>query len=96
MLPLFEQAAPTLRASMRILAKTGVSPHMPISAAPWVEAELAARIRELLLGLRDNPEGRLLLEHLNWPGLTTVAPGTYDGLAWAASALVTALGEPGP
>ncbi len=96
MLPLFEQAAPGLRASMRILAKTGVSPHMPISAAPWVRPELAARIRELLLGLRETPEGRALLEHLNWPGLPTVVPGSYEGLAWAAPALDTALGDGAP
>ena len=96
MLPLFEQAAPGLRASLRVLANTGVSPHMPISVAPWVQPELAARIRELLLGLRETPEGRALLEHLNWPGLTTVAPGSYEGLAWAAPALGTALGDGAP
>ena len=96
MLPLFEQAAPELRASMRVLAKTGVSPHMPISVAPWVQPELATRIRKLLLGLKDSPEGRLLLEHLNWPGFTTVAPGTYDGLAWAAPALDTSPGDKAP
>ncbi len=87
MLPLYRRAAPDVLAGTRIVAETDASRHMPISVAPWVDAELAGRIRAMLLKLRDDEQGRQLLRQLDWPGFVLAGPRDYDDLEWAAPRL---------
>ncbi|WJW75737.1 phosphate/phosphite/phosphonate ABC transporter substrate-binding protein [Thiohalobacter sp. IOR34] len=87
MLPLYRQAVPEVRDGMRILATTAASQHMPISAAPWLDAAEVERIRGLLLGLGADEAGRRLLRRLDWPALVPVADGDYADLGWAAPRL---------
>lgn len=87
MLPLFRQAAPEVVRSMRIIAETGSSPHMPISVAPWIDAALAAHIRTILLNMPGTQPGRKILKDLNWPGFRAAGPHDYDGLARIARQL---------
>jgi hypothetical protein len=37
--------------------------------------------------MSGNPQGRALLQHLDWPGFVAVQPGDYDGLGLIADKL---------
>ncbi len=84
MLPVFRHARAQLRASMRIIAKTAQVPHIPIAAAPWLDADTGRRLQEILVNMRNEPEGREVLRQLGWPGFIAVAPHEYDPLRWLA------------
>jgi phosphonate transport system substrate-binding protein len=84
MLPVFRHARPELQASMRIVAETGEVPHIPIGVAPWVDAGLGRSLQAILAGMHSDPEGRAILEQLEWPGFVVVVPHEYDQLRWLA------------
>jgi len=81
MLPLFHHAPARIVRSMRIVAETGSSPHMPISVAPWIGAAFAARLRSVLMEMPSTGRGGRLLRKLDWPAFVRVGPHDYDALA---------------
>ncbi|WP_455205692.1 phosphate/phosphite/phosphonate ABC transporter substrate-binding protein [Kaarinaea lacus] len=84
MLPPYKRAKPEIRNSMKIIAQTAGTPHMPISVSPSVLPQEAAIIERALLDLKTSDEGKALLRHLSWPGFAKVDPSEYDQLEWAA------------
>lgn len=85
MLPLFHHSDPSIQDNMRIVAYTRKVPHMPISVAPWVDAGLAARVRDSLFALARSAAGARVLERLGWPGLVAADEQIYADLAWTIS-----------
>jgi len=69
-----------VRESVRILAKTAGTPHMPISLAPTISASDAKIIAEIFVSLKSSKEGRIVLKKIGWPGLVKASPSEYDTL----------------
>lgn len=68
MRPPYEAASQTLRDSMRIIAETETSPHMPISISPRISSECEAEISSLLLKMNTLVEGKAVLKHNRFAG----------------------------
>lgn len=84
MLPPYTRAKPEVKNSMRIVAQTAGTPHMPICVSAAVSAEDVAIIEKALLNLKSTDDGKALLKHLSWPGFAKTTPTEYDQLEWAA------------
>lgn len=54
-------------------------PHMALSAAPNVPAELKASVREALIEAGQTPAGRAMLEQINLPGFEPASARQYEG-----------------
>lgn len=80
MKPLYLRARPDILAHMKVIGETDSSPHMPISVAPWVDAVMAERLAQALLGLSDSDAGQELLRHVDWPGFTRSQAGEYESM----------------
>jgi phosphonate transport system substrate-binding protein len=80
MQPPFAAASKTVRESMRVIARTQSTPHIPISVGPWISDGCAAEISNLLLDMNTNDEGRAVLEHNNFSGFTRGDPEVYEAL----------------
>lgn len=85
MLPPYNRAKPEVKSTMKIIAQTPGTPHMPISVSASVSAEDRAIIENALLNLQSKDEGKNLLKHLSWPGFAKTTPAEYDQLDWAAN-----------
>lgn len=85
MVPPFLRAEPRVRDSMRIIATTRGTPHMPISVASRVQEIDKARIRQILASLKQDEEGKRILKHMSWPGFVVTTPSEYDQMEWAAN-----------
>ncbi len=85
--PLYLRARAEIRDNTRIVAETERVPHMPIAVAPWVDEHIARQLRDVLVNMSGNPQGRALLQHLAWPGFVAAQPGDYDGLGPIADKL---------
>jgi len=80
MQPPFEAASKKVRDSMRIIARTESTPHIPISVAPWLNEACAAEITDLLLRMETSAEGRAVLEHNRFTGYRLADPAIYERL----------------
>ena len=80
MQPPFEVASKKVRESMRIIARTESTPHIPISVAPRLGEACAAEITDLLIKMGSTPEGRAVLEHNNFTGFRKGDPAVYERL----------------
>ncbi len=85
--PLYRRARAEIRDQTRVVAETASVPHMPIAVAPWIDAHTAARLRDILVNMSAETQGRALLRHLDWPGFVAAQPGEYDGLGTVADQL---------
>jgi len=83
MMPPFQAASPEVRDSMKIIARTELSPHIPISVGPWVSDACAARMTSVLVSMRDAEAGRAVLESSQFRGFAGPQPEKYDQLEWA-------------
>jgi ABC-type phosphate/phosphonate transport system substrate-binding protein len=54
-------------------------PHIAVSAAPSVPAEVQRAVREALLGARDTPEGIAMLAAAKLPGFEEATADRYEG-----------------
>jgi phosphonate transport system substrate-binding protein len=73
----------------RAVRRIDVSPPFgapPVVAATTIPAERRAAIRDVLLGLADDPEGRRALAAIGFDGFAAVAPSHYDGARSVAEA----------
>ena len=80
MQPPFEAASKKVRDSMRIIARTESTPHIPISVAPWLDEACAAEIAELLVNMGSTPEGKAVLQHNRFTGYRQGDPAVYESL----------------
>jgi phosphonate transport system substrate-binding protein len=80
MQPPFEAASKKVRDSMRIIARTESTPHIPISVAPWLNEACAAEISELLVNMGSTPEGKAVLQHNRFTGYRQGDPSVYESL----------------
>ena len=80
MQPPFEAASIKVRDSMRIIAKTESTPHIPISVAPWLSDACATEIKDLLVRMETSAEGRAVLEHNHFTGYRQADPAIYERL----------------
>lgn len=84
MMPPFMVANPEVRESMRVIAVTESAPHMPISAAPWIEPECREKISAALLSMPSTAAGQEALDKAGFQRFTPSSAGKYDVLKWAA------------
>ena len=84
MMPPFKVANPEVRESMRIIAVTESAPHMPISAAPWIEPECREATTLALLGMPSTVAGKEALVKAGFKRFARSLPEQYDSLKWAA------------
>ncbi len=80
MLPPDEAASEKVRESMRIVARTESTPHIPISLGPWVNQNCAAEISAVLLSMGSAPEGQAVLKHNSFSGFKQGNPEVYERL----------------
>jgi len=80
MQPPYAAASKKVRDSMRIIARTESTPHIPISVAPWLGEACAAEIAELLVNMESTPEGRAVLQHNRFTGYRQGDPSVYERL----------------
>lgn len=85
--PFFKERLPAdVRGQMRVFMTSDSVPHMPVSVAPWVDAELRDRVLAVLLGMSDDKEGAALLRRIAWQGFVQAQPGDYASLEKLMSA----------
>lgn len=65
--PSLRSMAPAVRANLRVVAETPPQPQMPIAVSTKLSAELQREITNYLLGLRETPDGRRVLDRLGFP-----------------------------
>ena len=80
MQPPFEAASKKVRDSMRIIARTESTPHIPISVAPTLGEACAAEITDLLINMGSTPEGKAVLQHNRFTGYRPGDTSVYEKL----------------
>jgi len=78
MQPPYEAASKQVRESMRIIAKTEVSPHIPISVSSRISQNCADEISGLLINMSSTIEGQGVLKHIRFPGFRQGRPEEYE------------------
>lgn len=68
---------PDVRKQFRILSASEVLPHLPISAAPWVDEAIAKRLTAALTALHSDREGAFVLHKLGWRGFSLGSAEDY-------------------
>lgn len=66
------------RSDIRVLAASEPLAHLPWAVKPTLDAEVAERIREILIGLKATEQGRALLHNAGLTGLNAVSDEDYD------------------
>jgi ABC-type phosphate/phosphonate transport system substrate-binding protein len=84
MMPPFMVANPRVRESMRVIAVTASAPHMPVSAAPWIDPECREEMTTALLAMPSTAAGQEALDKAGFQRFTLSSAGNYDALKWAA------------
>jgi len=84
MMPHFKVAAPEVRESMRVISVTEMTPHMPISAGPWIDSGCRDRMAIALIAMPSTPAGRDALKKAGFKRLVQSLTEVYDSLIWAA------------
>ncbi len=80
MQPPFDAASKTVRDSMRVIARTRSTPHIPISVGPWISDGCAQEISAVLLDMKNSEQGRAVLEHNQFDGFVPGDPEVYEAL----------------
>ncbi len=80
MQPVFRRVKTDLRHNMRVIASSAGVPHIPLAVAPWLDEVTAQRLRDILLQMHRDAEGRQVLAHLDWPSFVPVGAHDYDRL----------------
>ncbi len=78
MSPPYEAANIKVKKNMRIIARTESTPHIPISVGSRISESCAAKISELLLGMKTTPEGVEALSHNSFSGFKKANPEDYE------------------
>ena len=78
MQPPYEAASQQVRNSMRIIARTESTPHIPISVSPRINKNCAAEIAKLLLKMDSTIEGQNVLKHNQFSGFRQAQAEEYE------------------
>ena len=78
MSPPYEAASEKVKASMRIIARTESTPHIPISVSPRISDRCATEISEILLQMANTTEGQEVLSHNNFSGFKKTSAKDYE------------------
>ena len=78
MRPPYEAASQQLRDSMRIIAETESSPHIPISVSPRISKACEEEIASLLLKMDSTAEGKKALHHNRFNGFKHADAKDYE------------------
>lgn len=74
----FKNTAPEVREQLRVLWTTpGYTPHS-IAVHPRVKPEIVAKLKQALIAMNDDPEGRKLLDSINFNGMELAENGDWD------------------
>ena len=84
MMPPYKVAIPGVRESMKVIAVTENAPHMPISAAPWIDLQCREATTMALLGMPSTAAGRAALAKAGFKGFAQTPAEKYDTMKWAA------------
>lgn len=79
-----------LRAQFHIVSSSDEVPHLPISAAPWVDQTVAERIAVALTELHVHRDGGFVLRKLGWRGFVRASPDEYKTMAKLLKSMRTA------
>lgn len=71
---------PELTRQTRVAEKSPEYGFPPIVAAPGASSTETTALRSALLGMAEDPEGRVLLDHLNLTGFTAGSPELFEGI----------------
>jgi phosphonate transport system substrate-binding protein len=74
-------ADPGLEQKLRVINRSPPFGAMPVVASPHLSPATLARLREILLGLDDDPEGRAALEVIGVDRFDAAPPSLYDSAA---------------
>ena len=80
MSPPYEAADAAIRKSMRVIAVTQKTPHIPVSVGPGVNESCAQKIRQILLNISSSAEGPAVLQNNNFSGFKMANPEDYEKL----------------
>jgi len=83
MTPPYYAANENVRNKMRIIATTEMSPHIPVSVAPWLSDECARLISYTLVHMNQSEKGKAALKINRFKGYAIPEPKRYDQLEWA-------------
>jgi phosphonate transport system substrate-binding protein len=72
---------PALARQVRVIHRSPLFGAMPVVASPRLPAPTRARLRQILLELADDPEGRKALRAIGIDGFAVAQPGLYDSAA---------------
>jgi len=78
MSPPYEAANIKVKKSMRIIARTESTPHIPISVGSRISDNCAAEITRLLLEMKTTPEGEEALSHNSFSGFKKANAEDYE------------------
>jgi ABC-type phosphate/phosphonate transport system substrate-binding protein len=78
MQPQYAGASKTVRDSMRVIAKTEKTPHIPISVSRRISETCAAEIADLLIDMSSGTEGQQALSHNRFSGFRKARSEEYD------------------
>lgn len=84
MVPPYRRASKQVRNQLQIIDRTRGTPHMPISVAARLSSIDKARIKKILLDMKQAEDGKQLLKRMSWPGFVAIKPSEYDQMEWAA------------
>lgn len=78
MQPPYNAASPRVKESMRIIAKTQSTPHIPISVSPRINQACADEIASVLLQMKTTEKGKQALRHNSFSGFKKTSAKDYE------------------
>ena len=78
MAPPYEAANASVRAKMRVIARTESTAHIPISVSPTMSDSCKKQITQLLLKMGSTEEGKKVLSHNRFSGFKKTSPEDYE------------------
>jgi phosphonate transport system substrate-binding protein len=92
----FDNTDPLVRERLRILWRTdSYTPHA-FAAHPRLDPALVARVRDVMLAMGDDPEGRELLAAIGFDGIDGAADADWDDVRALGIELLDAPRQPAP
>jgi phosphonate transport system substrate-binding protein len=80
MQPPYEAASEEVRQGMRVIARSETTPHIPISAGPWMSEPCVEKITAVLTKMSETPVGKSVLQHIHFTGFRNPDPRDYERL----------------
>ncbi len=78
MQPPYAAASARVKSSMRIIARTQSTPHIPISVSPRINDDCANEIAAVLLQMKSSKKGQQALRHNSFSGFKKTSAEDYE------------------